>query len=113
MFVSIQEVPKIAREFLAEIILPRATTPLMQFSIGFAMPYVDDAIQMRLAVVQPQLLMLGVIDTSGKVNLDKAKEAALQALEKAGGKLPIANYTADRDDLEDLFKIAQRHATNE
>lgn len=113
MFVSIQEVPKIVREFLEEIIFPRATTPLMQFRIGFAIPYVDGAVQMRLAEAQPQLLMLGVVDANGKVNLDKAKESALRALEKVGGKLPIADYIADRDDLEDLFKIAQRHVTNE
>lgn len=113
MFVSTQVLPQIAAEYLSEVILPKVPTPLAQFGLGFALPYLGNAVQTRVATMMPALTMLGVVDANGKIDLDKAKTAALGALEKAGGKLPIAGYVADRTDIEALYTIAQRHATNE
>ena len=113
MFVSTQALPQIATEYLAEVIFPKMTTPLGQFGLGFALPYLGNAVQTRVAAMMPTLTMLGIVDANGKVDLEKAKKAAVQALEKAGGKLPVAGYNADRADIDALFQIAQHHATNE
>lgn len=113
MFVSTQVLPQIAAEYLSEVILPKVPTPLAQFGLGFALPYLGNAVQTRVAAMMPALTVLGVVDANGKIDLDKAKTAALGALEKAGGKLPVAGYTADQADIEALYTIAQRHATNE
>lgn len=113
MFVSTQAIPQIVTEYLSEVIFPKMATPLGQFGLGFALPYVGNGVQNRLAAMMPTLTMLGIVDANGKVDLEKAKKAAVQALEKAGGKLPVAGYNADRADIDALFQIAQRHATNE
>lgn len=113
MFVSTQAIPQIAMEYLSEVIFPKMATPLGQFGLGFALPYVGNGVQNRLAAMLPTLTMLGIVDATGKVDIEKAKTAAVQALEKAGGKLPIAGYNADKADIEALYTIAQRHATNE
>ena len=113
MFVSTQSLPQIAREYVSEVIFPKAPTPAMQFGIGFLLPYMDSMIQSKVAQTSPALQALGVIDANGKLDLDKAKSAATTALEKAGGRVVLAGYTADLSDIEALFSIAQRHATNE
>lgn len=113
MFVSTQAIPQIAQEYLSEVILPKMPTPLGQFGLGFVLPYVGTGVQSRLAAMMPALTMLGIVDGNGKIDLEKARTAAVQALEKAGGKLPVAGYNADRADIDALFQIAQRHATNE
>ena len=113
MFVSTQAVPQIASEYLSEVILPKMPTPLGQFGLGFILPYIGNAAQTKLSAMLPTLSVLGIVDGNGKLDLDKAKAAATQALERAGGKLPVAGYNADQSDIEALFSIAQRHATNE
>lgn len=113
MFVSTQELPKIASEYLTEVILPKVPTPLAQFGLGFALPYMGNAVQTRVAMMMPTLTMLGVVDGNGKIDLEKAKSSALQAIEKAGGQIPVAGYLANASDIEALYTIAQRHATIE
>lgn len=113
MFVSTQALSQIAAEYLSEVILPKVPTPLAQFGLGFALPYISNAVQMRVSSMMPTLTMLGIVDANGKVDLDKAKLAAMQALEKAGGKVYVSGYTADQSDIDALYSIAQRHATNE
>lgn len=113
MFVSTQVLSQIAAEYLSEVILPKVPTPLAQFGLGFALPYLSNAVQMRVTAMMPMLTTLGIVDANGKVDLDKAKSAATQALEKTGGKLNVSGYTADQADIDALFSIAQRHATNE
>lgn len=113
MFISTQAIPQIASEYLSEVILPKMPTPLGQFGLGFLLPYVGNGVQARLMQMIPTLKAVGVIDDKDKLDLEKARTAALQALEKAGGKLPVAGYNADRADIDALFQIAQRHATNE
>lgn len=110
MFVSTQALPQIATEYLAEVIFPKMTTPLGQFGLGFALPYLGNAVQTRVAAMMPTLTVLGIVDENGKIDLDKAKHAASQALEGSGGKLAIAGYVADSADIDALYEIAKRHA---
>ena len=113
MFVSTQALPQIAREYVQEIIFPKAPTPALQFGIGFLLPYIDRMIDSKVAQYRMALQALGVIDEHGKLDLEQARTAAQQALEKAGGRVDVSGYSADRSDIDALFQIAQRHATNE
>lgn len=113
MFISTQVASQVAAEYLQEVILPKVATPVAQFGMGFLMSYVDDAVKAQIAENMPVLTMLGIVDKNGKIDLDKARAAALKQLERQGGTVAIKNYNANKDDIEALYKIAQRHATTE
>ena len=113
MFISTQALPQAVKDYVQEVIFPKAPTPLAQFGVGFMLPYVNRMVDQKVAQASPALLALGVIDEHGKIDLDQAKAAAVQALEKAGGKLAIAGYSADMSDIDALYAIAQRYATSE
>lgn len=113
MFVSTQALPQIVRDYVTEVIFPKAPTPALQFGIGFLLPYIDRMIDSKVAQARPALQALGVIDEHGKIDLEQARTAAQQALEKAGGRIEMSGYSADRSDIDAIFSIAQRHATNE
>lgn len=61
--------------------------------------------------------MLGLIDSAGNFDLDKARDAAIKGMQDAGGKLPVKlwslpivgelAYSFDADDIENLYKLAQ------
>ena len=111
MFLHTQTIPAVVQEFLATHILPRAPTSIAQFGIGFVTPYLANGVNNTVAKNMPLLTMLTIVDENGRVDLEKAKESALVALEKAGGKVNVSGYQADMDDLNVLFEIAQKHAT--
>lgn len=113
MFVSTQALPQIVREYVQEVVFPKAPTSSIQFGIGFLLPYIDRMVDLKIAQYRPALQALGVIDDHGKVDLELARTSAQQALEKAGGRVEMSGYSADRADLDALFSIAQRHATSE
>ena len=110
MFVHTQEIPKIAQEYLMEVILPKVPTPMAKFGFGFVLPYLSSSVDNRVQEFLPAMKMLGIVDENGKIDLDKAKNAASQALEGSGGKLAIAGYVADGADIDALYEIAKRHA---
>lgn len=112
MFISTQAIPQVAQEYLSEVIMPKVPSQMAKFGLGFILPYLSSGVQTRIDEYLPALRMLGIVDENRKMDLDKAKSAATQALEKAGGKVTVAGYMADRDDIEALFNIAQRHATS-
>lgn len=113
MYVSTQAIPQIVTEYLTEVIFPKVPTPLGQFGLGFLLPYAGSAVETRLASMLPALTTLGIVDANGKIDMDKALEAANTAMTKTGGKVTVLGYTADTDDLATIYQIAKRHATNE
>lgn len=110
MFVSMQVVPQIAQEYLMEVVMPKVPTPMLKFGLGFILPYLSSGVQTRIDEYLPALKMLGIVDENGRMDLDKAKAAATDALAKTGGKLSISGYDADQADIDALYRIAQRHA---
>lgn len=113
MFVSTQNLPAIAKEYVSQVIFPKAPNQVTQFSIGFLLPYMDSMIEQRVNQMKPVLKGLGVVNEHDKIDLERARTSAMQALEKAGGKVEIFGYGADGSDIDALFSIAQRYATNE
>lgn len=111
MFVHTSVLPDIAAEYLTSVVLPKLPTPLLQFGVGFALPFVSGRVREMVAANQAALRSWGLIDDNGKVDLDKAKCAAYEGLERCGGTLPIMGYAADRSDVDALFEIAKRHST--
>lgn len=113
MFISTQSLPQMARDYVSEVVFPKAPSPMAQFGVGFLLPYIDSMIQTKVAQAAPALQALGIINEHGKIDLDQARTAATQSLERAGGRISIAGYSADATDIDALFSIAQRYATNE
>lgn len=113
MFVSTAMLPQIATEFIGAVVLPKAPTPLVQFGIGFALPYLESGVSAQVQRAMPMLTQFGVVDANGKVDLDRAKQAAQTALERAGGKVTVGGYVVDASDIDALFSIAEKHATVE
>lgn len=112
MYVPTHAIPQIAAEFVSSVVLPKAPTGLMQFGIGFFLPYLTNAVKAKLEQVSPALRAMGVADEHGRIDLAAAKSAAQQALQQAGGKVDVYGYTADASDIDALFQIAQKHAVN-
>lgn len=110
MFVSTQAIPQIASEYLSEVIFPKVSSPLGQFGIGFVLPYLTSSLEARVTAMLPSLKLMGIVDENNRIDLDKAYAAAKDALEKAGGRITVYNYTADNEDLVSLYEIAKRHA---
>lgn len=113
MYVATQAIPQIVSEYLSGTVLPKAPTPLSKFGLGFMLPYIQGGVQSRLAAALPMLQMMTLVDEHGRVDLDKARSAASEALEKAGGRLTVSGYTVDQADLDALFQIAQQHAVSD
>ena len=112
MFLHKQELPAVVQEFVTSHIMPRAPTALSKFGIGIITPYLANCFSNAVSNYEPILKTLGVLDDADRIDLDKAKEAAMNALTNAGGKVMVSGYSADADDLNVLLEIAQRHATN-
>ena len=112
MFLHKQELPAVVQEFVTSHIMPRAPTALSKFGIGFITPYLANGVSNAVSNYEPILKTFGVLDEADRIDLDKAKEAAMNALTNAGGKVMVSGYSADADDLNVLLEIAQRHATN-
>ena len=109
MNVEVSQIPTIASEFIATVVMPKAPTGLLKFGIGS--PYIRDAVAVRVEQSQPTLKMLGIVD-EGKVDLDRASAAAYAALEEAGGKVELSGYMVDKADIDALLEIAKKHAVD-
>ena len=108
MFLPTSEIEKVATEFLTLEIAPKLPIgPKYMLLVGIGM--------MSGKLINDQTLstlkLIGVIDEHNRVDLDKAKIAATNAMTQVGGKLPMANYVADQADIEAIYRIASKYAT--
>lgn len=112
LFISRQVTPQIAVEFVDEVLIPKAQTPLQQFALGVVKPYLKDAVLIRFDGYMPLMQMLTIADANGKVDLEKARAACADQMSKMG-TVKIGEYLADGKDIDALYEIAKRHATTE
>ena len=53
---------------------------------------------------------LGVVDAEGSIDLDTARNSAIEALGKAGGKVTMYGVTFDSTDIDALFEMARKYS---
>ena len=106
MKIHSNKVPEIVSEFLLTRVVPKAPNSAAQFGYGFLVPYVAKSAQETTNA--PLLKSLGVVDADGQIDLDTARVSAIDALDKAGGKVTLYGITFDRSDIDALFEISQK-----
>lgn len=98
-----------AQDFVDEHLLPRAPNGAWQFGLGFIKPYLNTAINNATNQYRQIMLIFGIIDEHGRIDLEKAHTAARASFNDNGGKVDFGFYKADVEDLDKLFDIARRH----
>lgn len=113
-FLPVQNFPVVIREFVLTHIVPNAPSGKVKFGLAFLTSYIQDGITRQVEAMLPSVKVWGIIDEQNRFDLDKGRKAALDALNAAGGKVPLIEglYDIDAQDLEKIFEIARRHATN-
>ena len=102
------KIPEIVSEFLLTRVVAKAPTSAAQFGFGFLVPYVSRSAK-RMAE-SPLLKSLGVVDAEGSIDLDTARNSAIEALGKAGGKVTMYGVTFDSTDIDALFEMARKYS---
>ena len=107
MNLHVNKIPDIVTEFLMTRVVTKAPDSAMQFGFGFLVPYVAKSAQAMVG--NPLLKNLGVVTNEGLIDLDAARASAIDALNKAGGKVTAYGVSFDRADIDALFEIANKY----
>ena len=112
MYLPVQNIPNVVREFVLTHIVPNAPNGKVKFGLAFLSTYLQDAVNRQIEALLPTAKAWGIIDESSRFDLDKGKKAATDALNATGGRVPLIEglYDIDLQDLNKVFEIAQRHA---
>lgn len=115
----INQIPVVYAEFMEKNYFPKLkalegidpkakklTTALSWLSVFFA----GDIIQFQLKRYEEVISMLGVIDSQGRVDLNKARDAAKFLMSKTG-HITIQNFNIDSSDVDIIYDIAKPLAT--
>ena len=112
MFLPVQNIPVVSREFVLTHIVPNAPSGKVKFGLAFLSTYLQDAIVRQVDALLPSAKAWGIVDENNRFDLDKGRKAAVDALNASGGKVPLIDglYDIDARDLDKIFEIASRHA---
>jgi hypothetical protein len=109
MKMPIGNLPAVIAEFFSSAVLPAASAA--GGAAPFATAFIGGLIARRAPelVTQhlPALQALGVVDAEGKLDIELLYGEAVKAMEK--GTPTILGYRVDREDLEKLKDIMQKH----
>ena len=113
-YLPVAAFPTVIREFVLTHIIPNAPSGKMKFGLAFLTSYIQDGISRQVDAMLPSAKQWGIIDENNRFDLEKGRKAATDALTAAGGRVPLIDglYDVDMSDLEKIFEIARRHATN-
>lgn len=107
MKLHVNKIPDIVHEFILATVVSGAPTDLAKFGAGFFAPYVADAVKQMTS--SPLATTLGVVDSDGMIDIDRAYTAAVSALEKTGGTVSTCGLIFRKDDLDALNSIAKKY----
>ena len=107
MKIAVDDLQAIACEYLDAQVAPKADS--IQRFIAFGGLYLI-GFNMKNIINQYRhvMLMLGLMDESGMIDIDLAYNAAKAGIEKAG-TLTLYGFVMDASDIETIYAIAQRH----
>lgn len=108
MKIALDAAPAVLVDYMEKAILPKAAG-WQKFAVGAAMFALGTRAQGMIQ--DPALLStmraVGVLGQDNLIDMDYARDMALSAMEKAGGKLPAMGYVLDSTDIEALYESAK------
>ena len=107
MYLPASEIEKVATEYLTEVIAPKLPINY-KYILYFGVGMLSGSLVQRF---MPTIQALGLTDEHNRINVDKARIAATDAMTKVGGKLPMYGYIADQADIEAIYEMAKKYST--
>lgn len=108
MYLPSTEIEKVAIEYLTNEVAPKLPIgPKYALFLGVGMVSSGSLLERFM----PTLHLLGVVDEHNRIDVEKARIAATDAMVKVGGRLPMYGYVADQADIEAIYNIAKKYAT--
>lgn len=107
MYLPSSDIDKVAIEYLTEVIAPKLPIG-PKYVLFFGVGMLSNNITQKML---PTIEALGLLDEHKRIDLEKAKIAATDAMTKVGGKLPMYGYVADQVDIEAIYNIARKYST--
>jgi hypothetical protein len=119
--ISLSNLPVVYAEFMEKHYFPKLkalegidpntkklTTALSWLSVFFS----GDIIKFQLKKYEDVISMLGIVDSNGSIDLNKARDAAKFAMEKTGS-ITIKGFSLDSSDVDLIYNIAKPLAIEE
>lgn len=109
MNLHVGKIPEVVQEYILTNVVAGAPTDLAKFGVGFAAPYIADMAK-RYATGKGSLASaLGIVDSAGLIDIDKAALSAKGALKQTGGKLSAFGLIFSAQDIDSLVAIARKY----
>lgn len=108
MKISPNDVGLIAREWIIKSIVSKMDNQLTRYGVELLLNVNPGMVD---NVVNPKAKLFSGVD--GLIDIDTVKTHAINLLKNSyGGKLhiPLINYEADEQDIDDILEIAKRYA---
>lgn len=103
MRMAVDQIPAVLVEYLDEVLIPKSASNTQTFMSAFVI---------GLAGQRAKAMAAGLADSNGMIDLEEIRAAAMNAISKSGNiDIPALGYKADREDIERLFQIANRHGS--
>lgn len=111
MKVSVNNLSRIANDYIMQVIVPKMPNNYMKFGLAFAANYVGSSfVNQQLAKYQNIIKTFGIIDENNCIDIDLFRDNALKALKTCdGSRFAIYNYTVDEEDINSLYLIAKNY----
>ena len=101
MRMTTENIPVVLAEYLDQVLIPKSTSSTQTFM---------SALVVGMAGQRVKAMASAFADAEGKINLDELRQAADEAIRRAGSvDIPMLGYRADAEDIARLFEIANRH----
>lgn len=107
MKISLTKTPNIMTEFVEERLIP-VSPPSMKFVLGGALPWALTKVDSFIAQHMPTLKRLGLVDESGRIDMDVAKKFINDGFDKSGN-IPFFGFILTRQDGEALLDIMEKY----
>lgn len=109
MKMAIGNLQQVVLEYFEAVVLPAASRAggAAPFAAGLAGGLVARLVPAMATQYLPVMQALGVVDAEGKLDIDLLYNEAVKSLAKH--PLVIAGYSANRDDLDKLKTIMEKH----
>lgn len=109
MKMAVGDLPQVVLEYFESVILPAASRAggAAPFIAGLAGGLIARQAPATMGRYLPAMQALGVADAQGNLDIDLLYDEAVKALAKH--PLVVAGYSANKDDLDKLKTIMEKH----
>lgn len=112
MKISINNLYKVANDYIVQIIVPKMPNNYIKFGLAFTANYIgSNFVNQHLSKYQNVIKSFGIIDENNCIDLEMFRENALKALKTCeNGKFMVYGYNVDEEDINSLYLIAKNYA---